>query len=737
MPGTFRETIRSDLTAGVVVFLVALPLCLGIAMASDAPAFSGLLAGIVGGLIVAAISGSHTSVSGPAAGLTTIVAAQIATLGFELFLTALMLAGFIQIALGIARAGFLSAFFPSSVIKGLLAAIGLILILKQIPHVLGHDSDPEGDMAFFQPDKRNTFSEFAAMLPAVHRSAAIIGFASLALLVLWNNVTRLKRLPIPVSLVVVVLGLAANWGLSRLGGPWVIGASHLVNVPVADSLRGVTKFLEQPDFTHFHEARLWIAAGTIAMVASLETLLNVEAVDKLDPWQRATPMSRELIAQGVGNVVLGCIGGIPVTSVIVRSSVNINSGGRTKMAAIVHGILLVVCVLFLPQVLNRIPLSCLAAILLVTGAKLFNPKLFRQMWKGGKYQFLPFVITITAIVLTNLLAGVVIGLCVGISFILFSTMKRPIQSFYEEHFGTTVTRIQLANQVSFLNRGALDTALNRIPRNGHVLIDGRLVEYIDPDILDMLHDYREVLAPARRVNASFIGFPPSLQLPDQILYSDYATREVQERLTPNDALQILKSGHERFQRGSHLTRDTGRQISGTAAGQFPIAVVLSCIDSRTSAELIFDCGVGDVFSVRIAGNVTSQKVLGSIEYGCTVARAKLVVVMGHTRCGAVTAAVDFATAKESAAAKTGCQHLDFIVSDIQRSLRSDDAATRFETSPDEHIRFVDEVASRNVQLVVSDILAQSKSLRQLSQSNQIRIVGCLYDVTSATIHWFE
>ena len=330
MPGTFRQTIRADLTAGLVVFLVALPLCLGIALASDAPAFSGLLAGIVGGLIVAAISGSQTSVSGPAAGLTTIVAVQIANLGFELFLTALLLAGGIQIVLGVMRAGFLSAFFPSSVIKGLLAAIGLILILKQIPHVVGHDSDPEGDMAFFQPDKRNTFSEFAAMLPDVHRSAAIIGIASLVLLMLWNNVRQLKRLPIPVSLIVVVLGIATNMALSQLGEPWVIGASHLVNVPVADSLRGITKFLDHPDLTHFHDARLWVAAGTLAAVASLETLLNVEAIDKLDPWQRATPMSRELIAQGIGNVVLGCIGGIPVTAVVVRGSVNINAGGRTK-----------------------------------------------------------------------------------------------------------------------------------------------------------------------------------------------------------------------------------------------------------------------------------------------------------------------------------------------------------------------------------------------------------------------
>ncbi len=737
MPGTFRETIRPDLTAGLVVFLVALPLCLGISLASDAPAFSGLLAGIVGGLIVAAISGSHTSVSGPAAGLTTIVAAQIATLGFELFLTALMLAGCIQIVLGIARAGFLSAFFPSSVIKGLLAAIGLILILKQIPHVVGHDSDPEGDMAFFQPDKRNTFSEFAALLPAVHRSAAIIGLASLGLLVLWNNIKRLKRLPIPVSLVVVLLGIAGHWVLSRFGGPWVIGASHMVNVPVADSLRGVTKFLEQPDFTHFHEPRLWIAAGTIAMVASLETLLNVEAVDKLDPWQRATPMSRELIAQGVGNVVLGCIGGIPVTSVIVRSSVNINSGGRTKLAAVVHGILLAVCVLIFPQILNQIPLSCLAAILLVTGAKLFSPKLFRQMWKGGKYQFLPFVITIAAIVLTNLLAGVVIGLCVGISFILFSTMKRPIQTFHEDHFGMKVTRIQLANQVSFLNRGALDTALNKIPRNGHVLIDGRLVEYIDPDILDMLHDYRNDLAPARRVHASFMGFPPKLHLPDQILYNDYATREVQERLTPDDVLEILKTGHVRFEKGSHLTRDTGRQITGTAAGQFPLAVVLSCIDSRTSAELIFDCGLGDIFSVRIAGNVASLKVLGSIEYGCTVARAKLVVVMGHTRCGAVTAAVDFAAANASASAETGCEHLDYIVNDIQRTLISEESSLGTRTTPADHSQFIDKIAGQNVKLTVQDILGQSKALRQLSGEGKIRIVGCLYDVTTAQIQWFE
>ncbi|MDZ4684999.1 MAG: SulP family inorganic anion transporter [Planctomycetaceae bacterium] len=725
------STLPRDLTSGLVVFLVALPLCLGIALASNAPLFSGLLAGIVGGLVIGALSGSHTSVSGPAAGLTAIVAAQIAALGsFEAFLFAVVIAGVIQVGLGLCRAGFISAFFPSSVIKGLLAAIGVILILKQIPHLLGHDADPEGEMAFRQPDHENTFSEFGELLFDIHPGAAAIGLASIAVLVLWDRIKFLKKSVVPGPLVVVVLGTALSLWLSRFSGRWSVTGNHLVQVPVAESLVGLTAFFQHPDFAQWTNPAVYYAGATIAIVASLETLLNLEAVDKLDPQQRTTPPNRELLAQGIGNVAVGLLGGIPVTAVIVRGSVNINAGAATKRSAIFHGLLLLVSVAFLPMWLNLIPLSCLAAILLVTGVKLASPALFMAMWRQGRYQFAPFIITVVAIVFSDLLIGVLIGLAVSLGFILNSNLRRPLKRFIERQLGGDVVHIELANQVSFLNRGVLSEALDRIPRGGQVLLNAQHTDYIDPDVLDLIRDFKEHTAPAREIRVSLLGFRAKYQLDDQIEYVDHSTRELQSLLTPTQVLKILKDGHERFRTGRRLTRDFDRQIAASGDGQHPLAVVLSCIDSRTPAELLFDLGVGDIFSVRIAGNTTSRKVLGSIEYGCAVAGAKLVLVMGHTRCGAVTTAVRAACTTEPIAQLTGCQHVEHILQEIQACIDDSVCQRIGQLSDEEQAAFVDLVARDNVLRTVEVIQQQSQTLDRLAREGRIVIVGTLYDVVT-------
>jgi carbonic anhydrase/SulP family sulfate permease len=730
-------TITRDLTAGLVVFLVALPLCLGVALASGAPLLSGVLAGIVGGILVGFISQSQTSVSGPAAGLAAIVAAQISTLGFPAFLMAVVIAGLIQSVLGIARAGFVAAFFPSSVIKGLLAAIGVLLILKQIPHLLGHDADPEGDMAFLQPDQANTFSELGHMLSHVHLGAATIGLASVALLVVWANVKTLKNLMIPAPLIVVLIGVGLSLLFKQFGGAWAVEPENFVQVPIADSLSGLLGFLQWPDFSQWSNPAVYTAGLTIAAVASLETLLNLEAVDKIDPQQRMSPPSRELLAQGIGNVVVGLVGGIPITSVIVRSSVNISAGAQTKLAAIVHGVLLLVSVVFLPLWLNMIPLSCLAAILLVTGAKLASPKLVRQMWEEGRYQFVPFAVTVIAIVFTDLLIGILIGLAVSVSFILNSNLRRPIRRFVEKHLGGDVLHIELANQVSFLNRAALMKVLDAVPRGGQVLLDARATDYIDPDVLDLLRDFTIQTAPAHGVQVSLLGFRSKYQIQDQIQYVDYSTRELQSALTPQQVLQLLRDGHERFRTGQRLTRDLGRQVNATASGQHPLAVILSCIDSRAPVELIFDLGVGDIFSVRIAGNISSRKVLGSIEYACAVAGAKLILVLGHTRCGAVTAAVDLIRSGETTAVATGCQHLQQIVNDIQKSVEPSSVGSlhRHPNAASEAV--VDAIAGRNVQRVVDEILTQSNAIAALVREEKIAIVGAMYDVVDGGIEFLD
>lgn len=722
-----RHTLGRDLTAGLVVFLVALPLCLGIALASGAPLFSGIVAGAVGGVVVGALSGSHTSVSGPAAGLTAIVLAQIAALGsFEAFLLAVVLAGLFQIALGLLQTGSLAAFVPTSVIKGLLAAIGVILVLKQLPHVLGHDTDPEGELAFEQPDHENTFSELLAMVSDLHPGAALVGLGSIALLVLWSRVPRLARSRVPAPLVVVLVGLAVQLLLAPLGEPWAIGDSHLVQVPLAREVGGPVGLLTLPDASAWNDPKVYTAAVTLAIVASLETLLNLQAVDKLDPQQRVSPGSRELWAQGVGNVVSGMLGGIPITSVVIRGSVNVYAGAATKLSAIIHGLLLAGSVLLLPGLLNRIPLSSLAAILLVTGARLASPSLVRKMWAAGRDQFVPFVATVLAIVLTDLLVGLGIGMAVSLGFVLARHSRRPLRRILEKHLGGDVLHVVLPVQVSFLNQRAFQRTLDEVPRGGHVLLDAQQTEYVDPDVLAMIREYRDEIAPARGVHLSMVGFDEAHRLEDEIQFVDHSTRALQDRMTPAQVLEVLRQGNQRFYEGRRLDRDLARQVGATARGQHPLAVVLSCIDSRTPAELVFDTGLGDVFSVRVAGNVLSPKVLGSMEYGTAVAGARLIVVMGHTRCGAVTAAVDLVGANVAEA--TGCQHLPPILTEIQRTVDRQACERAASLPPERKAAFVDDVARHNVLAVVKRIVDESDTIRRLVEEGRIAVVGVLYDV---------
>ena len=729
--------LSKDFPAGVVVFLVALPLCLGIALASNAPLFSGIVTGIIGGIVVGFLSGSRTSVSGPAAGLTAVVAAQIATLGsFEAFLVAVVIAGVIQVALGVARAGFISAFFPTSVIKGLLAAIGVILILKQIPHVVGHDPDPVGDMSFEQADHENTFSELAKTIFDIHPGAALVGAISLLLLIVWDR-TKLKKLLIPAPLVVVVLGVALSVLFRRFGSPWEIEPSHLVQVPILSDAGGWSQFIVTPDFSQLASPAVYLAAVTIAIVASLETLLNIEAVDKIDPERRHTPANRELLAQGVGNITAGLVGGLPMTSVIIRSSVNLNAGVKTKLSAVIHGLLLAGSVILVPNWLNEIPLAALAAILLVTGFKLASPKLITQMWKEGRTQFLPFVITVVAIVFTDLLIGILIGLGIALLFILHSNFRRPLRQVMEKHVGGDVLRIELANQVSFLNRAVLERAINGVPRGGHILLDASNTDYIDPDVHDLIKDFQSHGAKAHGVELSLTGFRDEYQIKDSIQFQDFTSREVQSALTPDRVVELLKEGNNRFRRGERIARNLRRQVDLTAMSQHPMAVILSCIDSRTPAEMVFDVGLGDIFSVRIAGNVAKEKVLASMEYACAVAGAKLVLVLGHTSCGAVTAAVDLFGSDQTPEEATGCDHLHALVDYIQASVDGSQRAAVMEKGGEIKKRYVDDVARDNVKRTVRLIREQSKALGRLEKEGRIKIVGGMYDLSSGETDLFE
>jgi MFS superfamily sulfate permease-like transporter len=737
---SLSQYVFRDLIAGLAVFLVALPLSLGVALASNAPLFSGILAGIIGGILVGSISGSHTSVSGPAAGLTAVIATQIANLGsFEAFLTAVVLAGIIQVILSIAHMGFIANFFPSSVIKGLLAAIGVILILKQIPHIVGHDSDPMGNKSFFQADNKNTFSELIDAWSDIQPGAFLIGTISLVLLILWERVKILKKSSIPAPLVVVFISVLLSILLHSYGSDWAIEPSHLVQVPISNSLQDFMGFLTFPNLSTLNNPVVYTAAITIAIVASLETLLNLEAVDKIDPEQRSSPPNRELMAQGVGNICSGLIGGLPMTSVIVRSSVNINARVKTKLSTIFHGIFLLGSVILIPTWLNQIPLSALAAILFMTGLKLASPKLMRQMWREGKNQFVPFIITVVAIVLTDLLVGILIGLGVAIGFILHSNLRRPLKQVVEKHAtGDEVLHIELPNQIGFLNRVSLDKTLRSVPRGGHVLIDANNTDYIDPDILDLITDFQNTTAQALGVQISLTGFKDKYpQLEDRIQYVDFSSRETQDALTPDKVLEILQEGNTRFRNGLRITRDIGRQLNATSNGQYPMAVVLSCIDSRAPVELIFDLGLGDVFSVRIAGNTVNDKILGSLEYSCAIANAKLILVMGHTSCGAVNAAVDLICNNKTAIETTGCANIGSLVIDIQKSVDVGTCKLSHHWTPEERKAYIDHVSHQNVLHTMHAIRKCSSMLDQLVRQGKIAIVGAMYNISTAKVTFLD
>jgi len=739
IPGVSRsDALRQSVLAGLTLAMVAVPLCVGIAVISPGvPRWAGIVSGIIGGILVGSISRSRTAISGPTAGLTAIVATQISTLGsFQTLLLAVVLAGLLQILLGLSRTGNVAAFFPSAVIRGLLYAIGIILILKQIPHVLGHDTDPEGEMAFLQPDRENTFSELAELTRDIHPGAAVVGVLSIALMLAWNRIRILRRFPIPVSLVVVVLGIGFTLLFRRLGGRWSIQPIHLIKLPSMDWQRGFADVLTFPAFGQWSNPLVYRAGFLIALVASLESLLGLEAMAKLDPDQRKNALNRELLAQGSGNLCCGLLGGLPMTVEIVRSSVGLHAGGRSRVTTITQGILLLV-IIFIPSIVSSVPLASVAAILLVTGMQLCDIKVARQMWRGGKYQFLPFVATIIAIIFSDLLTGILIGLAISLTFILNSNLRRPLRRILEKHLGGEVLLIELANQVSFLNRAVLENTLRDVPRGTHVLLDASGTDYIDPDVLSLIEEFRTVTAPVQGVQVSLRGFRKRYLLEDEIQFVDYSTRELQQQLTPQQVLQVIKEGNERFLSGHHLTRDLGRQLNATALGQHPLAVVLSCIDSRTPVELILDLGLGDVFSIRVAGNVISPKVLGSMEYGCAIAGAKVVLVIGHTRCGAVGAAVRLAGSKTSTEEATGCQHLDAILQDIQAHFEPAAPGVIESLSESDCQSLIDEVALLNVKRIVNDILAQSRTLAKLVEQRRIAIVGSMYDVTSGHIHFIQ
>lgn len=717
--------LKQDIPAALVVFLVALPLCLGIALASGAPLYSGIVSGVVGGLVVGLLSGSHTSVSGPAAGLTAVVLAAIAQLGgFEPFLAAVVIAGLIQLVFGLLRLGFLANYIPSAVIQGLLTAIGIILILKQIPHAVGYDKDPQADFSFWQMDGENTFSELLVMLDQVSPGATIISLSSLLLLVFWDR-TPMKRLSyLPAPLAVVLVGVGLNALFRFLFPVLMIETEHLVSIPDFNLTDG-DSLLHLPKPEVLLNPEVWTVALTLAIIATIETLLNVEAVDRIDPHKRETPTNRELVAQGAGNMLAGLIGGIPLTSVIVRSSVNLSAGAMTKLSAILHGLFLLLSVLFLASFLNQIPLAALAAILIVTGYKLAKISVFQSMFRKGWEQFIPFIVTVLAIVFTDLLKGVMIGTVFSVFYILRSNFRNPFSKITDElHIGEVV-RIELPNQVTFFNKAAIKNTLWSIPAGSKVVIDAMNTTFIDQDVVELLHDFRHTYAPEHGIKLNMIG----LKLEDadgQVLqFKEVLDKETRAALTPERVLELMKLGNKRFVQGKESGRRYSVQVGQVASGQAPMAVIVGCIDSRTSPEITFDAGLGDFLTVRNAGNILSPGTLGSLEVAVKHLGVKLIVVKCHTDCGAVKLAM----------LNEHSGNIHFVTDQIGLALEECGVTAGAADINDKNE--VNRVALENAHITIRHMLRDSAYLNARVKSREVGVVCAYHDIQTGIVNFEE
>lgn len=718
--------LKNDIPSGIVVFLVALPLCLGVALASGAPLFSGIITGIIGGIVVSSISGSPLSVSGPAAGLSAIVLQAVTDLkDYNVFLLAVTIAGVLQILMGVFKFGVLANYIPSSVIKGMLASIGIVLILKQIPHLFGYDHDTEGDFAFFEVDNENTFSAIINTIDNIDLGATIIGFASLFILLAWDKPFMKRFSKIPGPLVVVVSGVLLNQLFIMIGGTLPLKSEHLVSLPMSNSLGEFLTQFRFPDFSAWTNSKVYVIALTLAIVASIESLLCLEATDKLDPEKRVSPTNRELVAQGVGNTVSGLIGGMPLTSVIVRTSANINAGAKTQMSAVIHGLLLLSTALLIPGIINLIPLSALGAILTLTGYKLTKVSIIKEMYKSGKVQFIPFMITIVAILFTDLLIGIIIGLVVSAIVILKNNLENPYSFKEEKHYQGEAIRIELGEQVSFLNKASISMELDSVPSNSKLVIDASKSAFIDYDVIDIIKDFRDYKSKVKNIDLSLIGFNQKYGIENSVNLRLAPTKDIQNSLSPEDVFNLLKDGNKRFSKGNMIKRDIYMQLEESSIGQHPIATVLSCIDSKPSPNSIFNKGIGDIYNIEIAGNTVNSSILGSMEYACKIMGAKLIVVLGHKDCNAI---------------KEICCNSEMLtnnnMSNLHNSLKPVIDKVNTNITVDD-TQLINDVVRQNITYTVDYIKDNSPILSQMLSKGEIGIVGAVYDYQTKIVNFTE
>ncbi|MBA4696498.1 MAG: bifunctional SulP family inorganic anion transporter/carbonic anhydrase [Legionella sp.] len=722
-----KNDFKDDVLAATVVFLVAIPLCLGIALASGAPLFSGILSGIIGGIVVGALSGSSVSVSGPAAGMAAVVVMAITQLhDFNTFLLALCFAGLLQILIGSFRgAGFIADYIPANVVQGLLCAIGILLIVKQLPLAFTVSPDLNTLKAHLLDSTSGdglSFNALRELVQHLNPGAVVISLISLAFLIYADKTERnwIKKIPSPI--VVVIMGILINSVLDHFDSWLALDDPHLVNIP----FKHASDFLDQIQFPHLSawvNPKVYLYAFILALIASLESLLNIKAGEKLDKKRRSCSKDRELIAQGMGNLLAGLIGGIPVTSVIVRTSVNIQSGVKTKIATILHGLFILFAVLLLVNWLNEIPLCSLAAILMFTGYKLTRPAIYHSIYQQGWERFIPFIVTVFGIVFFNLLEGVLLGLAISLFYILKYNSQARLDIIKEIYPAGETNRLVLPQQMTFLNKASLIAELASIPENSQLIIDARYSTYIDKEVVELIQDFKNEQARLHNIDLELIGLQDSYAIHSDINFINATAYDRRTTLAPREVLKLLQEGNLRFLTDTRIHRSSHIDIQSTAEKQQPMAIVLGCIDSRVPVETIFDMSFGDLFCVRVAGNVVNEDILASLEYACHVVGAKLIIILGHTRCGAIQAACD----------NVEGGHLTQLIAKIKPAVSAE--TTFDENRASDNKAFVNAVTELNIVNSLKCIYEKSDILKELIDKGAVGMTGAVYDVATGKAHF--
>ncbi len=713
-----------DFKASINVFFISIPLCLGVAVAANAPVQAGIISGIIGGIVVGLCSGSHVNVSGPSpAMIATIYSAMLHFKDYRIFLCALFLSGIIQIIIGIIKLGRFGRYVPLNVINGLLFAVGAILIFNQFPVLIGYSTVSTGDFDFFKTNSNdNTLKILYHAISHLDLACTIIGFISILIVLFYDKISKKFKTQNIGSLIVVIFGIVSVIVLNYIGDNFStlpLTDKQLVQLPVfTSSISGrFFDLIMHPNFSYLCRLDVLYIAVIIGLIGSVESILSTEAGDKLDKEKRHTSLNRELLAQGAGNVVAGLLGGIPITALVLRTSVNINAGAKTKSSAIINGFLLFLAVLLIPNILNQVPLAALAAVLIMSGIKLIIQVDLKKIYKRGHSSFIPFGITVATIFFTNLLEGVLFGLIASAFFVLKSHQKNPFKSMYDKYSVDEAIRIKLPRQVSFLNKITFVDLIKSIPANSTVMIDAEECQYIDYDILDIIKDFNDFYAPNHNIKVTLNGFLEKYEIKNSPFIATI-TKEQQEKMTPDQVLEWMIAGNKRFINGEHIYHSIIKQRQSTATqGQHPMAVILSCIDSRSAPELIFDLGIGDAVSIRIAGNIVNEDIISSIEFSCKELGTKLIVVLGHTACGAINAVCD---GYSKNVARSILDKINPIVAKVKDYIPKNILG--------------EEVIKMNV-INSTNLIEKSAIIKEMIDSKEIKIVSAVYNIATGVVEF--